>query len=111
MSTELQYLEGRKLCVVFCKLVDEDEHGKCTNEEDPKFQIKTMHGRANVIKNEYLECVSSEGGKFKIPPSAYDKIFPNDGTDILKDCEYFVMVKVSGMDLQFIDNGKLRIEN
>lgn len=99
MAVELNYLEGRRLCVVFCKLEEEDEKGKCTNMEDPKFQIKTMHGRANVLNNQYLECVTSEGGNFKIPPSAYDKIFPSDGTDILKDAEYFVMVKVSGMDL------------
>ena len=99
MAVDLKYLEGRKLCVVFCKLEEEDKHGKCTNMEEPKFQIKTMHGRANVINNKYVECISSEGGAFKIPPSAYDKIFPNDGTDLLKDCEYFVMVKVSGMEL------------
>ena len=99
MPPNIEYLEGKKFCVVFCKLEEEDKFGRCTNEEDPKFKIKTMHGRASIINNKYVDCMGVGDSKFRVPPSAYDKIFPNDGTDILQDCEFFVMVKVSGMEL------------
>ena len=99
MAANIAYLEGRTLCVVFCKLVDEDKHGMCTNMEEPKFQIKTMHGRASIHQGKFIDCIDAAGNTFRVPPSAYDRVFPSDGTDILKDAEFFVMVKVSGMDL------------
>ena len=99
MAKRLEYLEGKKFCVVFCKLEEEDKFGQCTNMEEPKFKIKVMHGRASIVENAYVECIDPNGTNFRIPPSAYERIFPSDGTDILKDAEYFVMVKVTGMEL------------
>ena len=92
MPQDLSYLEGTKMCVVFCQLKDEEEES--TKEQDEgSFRIKCLHGLGNIVDGKYLK-VEGDNGNFQVPPSAYNRIFPNDGTDLLEDCEYFVMVKI-----------------
>ena len=94
MALDLNYLEGRKVCVVFCQLKEEETFK--TNSENPEeagFRLKCLHGLGNIIDGKYLK-VEGPSGSFQVPPSAYKNIFPNDGTDLLEDSEYFVMVKI-----------------
>lgn len=93
MSVELGYLEGRKICIVFCQLKDEETFQKEDIPEEAGFKLKCLHGLGNIVDGKYLK-VEGPKGNFTIPPSAYKNIFPNDGTDILEDAEYFVMVKI-----------------
>ena len=93
-------VEGRKICVVFCKAENDGQvKEEVVEEESSKVQIRTMHGRGVLVENRFLKCVTPEGAEFAIPMSAHKNIYPSDGTEILKDSEYFVIVKVSGMDL------------
>jgi len=90
----LEYYEGRKFAVVFVKVVD---------EATSKVQLRTIHGRADVDRGA-LSVVAPEGGRFAVPHSALRNILPNDGTDILRDCEYYALVKVdSGIELETPD--------
>ena len=92
MPQDLSYLEGTKMCVVFCQLKEEVED-KAPEGEDGSFRIKCLHGLGNIVDGKYLK-VEGDNGSFQVPPSAYNRIYPNDGTDLLEDCEYFVMVKI-----------------
>ncbi|MEN9361644.1 MAG: hypothetical protein RL095_3179 [Verrucomicrobiota bacterium] len=98
MPRDLKYLEGRTICVVFCKLQNEDQYGRSQDEENARFDFKTLFGRASIVDPGYLEVIG-EGMTFRVPPSAYKHIYPNDGTDIIGKAEYFVMIKVSGIAL------------
>lgn len=91
MSIDLKHLEGRTFCIVFAK---HDEHAA----ETTPVQIKTMHGRANVMGPGRLQ-IENPKGAFLIPASALPHIMPGDETPMLRGAEYFVIVKVSGMDL------------
>jgi hypothetical protein len=57
-----------------------------------------MHGRASIDHRGALS-VEASGGSFTVPASAYNRVLPSDGTPILEEAEYFVMVRVSGMEL------------
>ncbi len=98
MSLNLKYLEGKTICIVFCKLQNEDAHGRSNDVENTDFDFKTLFGRASIVDPGYLEVIG-QGMTFRVPPSAYKHIFPNDGTDILGNAEFFVMVKVAGIEL------------
>ncbi len=93
----LQYLEGRRLCVVFVKEVPEDPH---------RAQVQCLQGRAK-LDNEGLRLVDPNGVQFPVPNSALNNVLPSDGTDILKDAEYFVMVKLH-KDIDFLDPNRPR---
>lgn len=97
--TQLHYLVGKKMCIVFCKLIGEEKLAKGEEPSEGQFQISTLHGRGLLTDKGDLRVEDNDGGGFTVPHSAYSNIHPSDGTDILKDAEYFVMVKVSGMDL------------
>ncbi len=90
---DLNYLEGKTICVVFCQL----KPGIIVDESDPdmvqNFNFQYLHGRANIINGKQLK-VENPNLSFIVPSSCYTRIFPNDGTDILGTAEYFVMVKV-----------------
>lgn len=79
----LDAYEGCKFCVVFVKVLD---------EKTQRFQVQTLHGRADVGRGK-LSVVGDGGVAFTVPHTALRNILANDGTDILKDCEYYVMVK------------------
>lgn len=83
MPPNLDYLEGRRFCVVFVKVLDiETEH----------VQLQCMRGRASVERGR-LSVVTAEGGMFTVPSSALPSVLPSDGTELLKDAEYFCLVK------------------
>ena len=68
MPVELYYLEGRKMCVVFCQLKDEETFK--SNQENPEeagFKLKCLHGRANILQGKYLKV---EGPQWQFPGSA-----------------------------------------
>ena len=92
---DLKYLEGKKMCVVFCQLQDEDQFQDENDMPDEgTFKIKCLHGRGNVFDNGKALRVEGDNGGFTVPASCYGRIYPSDGTDLLKDAEYFVMVKL-----------------
>ena len=80
----LREIEGRKFCVVFVKVVDEGTG---------RVQLQCLRGRANV-EGQRVSLVDTHGGKFTIPSIAVANILPSDGTPLLKDAEYFCLVKV-----------------
>lgn len=90
-SMNLKYLEGKKFCVVFVKQTDE-------NDPDSQISMKCLHGRANIDRHGKLNVEGPEFS-FPVPATASKQIMPSDGTPMLKDAEFFVMCKVSGMDL------------
>lgn len=90
MAGRFDYLEGRKLCVVFVQVVD---------ESSGRVRLQCMRGRANV-EGSRVSVVADNGCMFTIPSSAVGNILPSDGTELLKDAEYFCLVKTdSGIDL------------
>ena len=83
---DVNYLLGKKLCLVFAKHADEK-----TN----KVQMRCHYGIAFVEDGQKLYLIEEKSGaKIGIPSSAYNKILESDGTELLKDSEYFVIVKV-----------------
>ena len=88
---DLTYLEGKKFCVVFVK-ADDDEGNS------DKLELKCLHGRASIDRAGRLHVEHGEG-RFTVPSSSYPSIQESDATEILKDSQYFVMCKVSGMEL------------
>lgn len=66
---------------------------KVLNQDSGEVQLQTLHGRADVEAGK-LAVAGSDGLRFTVPHTALPNILPNDGTDILKDCEYYVLVKV-----------------
>ncbi|MCH2174656.1 MAG: hypothetical protein MK193_02890 [Lentisphaeria bacterium] len=82
----LQYLHGKKFCLVFMQ-----------GDDEKNIKLRTLHGRA-MIDTKGL-TVQHGGGAFAVPSSCYGNILESDGTDLLEDAEYYVICKVSGMDL------------
>lgn len=80
------YLEGRKFCVVFVKVLSEAGIEK-------KVQMRCLRGRASIERGR-VSVVTPEGAGFAVPGSALHRILPNDGTAMLKDAEYYVIVRV-----------------
>jgi hypothetical protein len=94
MPPKLDYLEGRKFCVVFVKVVD---------PATERVQLQCMRGRASVERGR-VSVVGSEGGMFTVPSSALPNILPSDGTPLLKDAEYFVLVRTDD-NIEFVPSG------
>ena len=89
MAYAIDHLEGRKLCVVFVKVVDP------TTE---RVQLQCFHGRGSVDRGR-LNVIDANGTVFPVPSSATGNVLPSDGTRILRDAEYFVLVKADkGID-------------
>jgi hypothetical protein len=91
MPADLKYLEGRRFCVVLIKLDDE-------TRPDGPFKMRCMHGRASIDHQGYL-TLEGESSSWKVPSACYSRILPSDGKKILEDAEYFVLCRVSGIDL------------
>ena len=86
----LNHLEGRRMCVVFVKVVD---------EAAGRVQLRVLHGRGSVEQGK-LTVIAASGVRFGVPHTALGNILPNDGTPMLKDAEYFVLVKAGdGIEL------------
>ena len=91
MPPKLDYLEGRKMCVVFVKVLD---------AATEKVQLQCLRGRASVEPGR-LHVVHAEGGMFTVPSSALPNILPSDGTPLLQDAEYFVLVRTDD-NIEFV---------
>ena len=85
MTQDYSYLEGRKFCIVFVKVLD---------YEKQRVQLQCFRGRASVEQNKVV-VFSDEGSVCPVPTSAMGNILPSDGTKILRDAEYFVLVRTS----------------
>lgn len=88
MPMDLDYLEGKRFCVVY---VQAEGDGATT------LNMKCVHGRANVEKGKLT--VENDRVSLPVPSSCYPMIQPNDGTAMLRDAEYFVVCRVEGMKL------------
>ncbi|MBP5639155.1 MAG: hypothetical protein J6X55_06735 [Victivallales bacterium] len=84
MPISLEKLEGRKFCVVFVKVID---------AASERVQLQCMRGRASVDRGR-VSCIDSNGQAFQLPSISINNILPSDGTPILKDAEYYCLVKV-----------------
>ncbi len=84
MNIPPEKLEGRKLCVVFVKVLD---------EASGKVQLQCLRGRANVERGR-VSVVDEKGFSFMIPGTASNQILPSDGTPLLRDAEFFCLVKL-----------------
>ena len=84
MNIPLERIEGRKLCVVFVKVLD---------EATGKVQLQCLRGRANVERGR-VSVVDEKGFSFTIPGTASNQILPSDGTPLLRDAEFFCLVKL-----------------
>ncbi len=82
---DLDYLHDKKFCIVFAKYVD---------ETTGKVQLRAHHGSAFVEDGKLSLIERDSGGVIAVPSSALNKVLPSDGSDLLKDSEYFVIVKV-----------------
>ncbi len=88
-----EYLEGRRFCVVFVKVLD---------HTSGRVQCRCMRGRAH-LEDGHLHLMAPQGSVFTVPASALPTIAPNDGTALLKDAEYYCMIKV-GDNIQLFDD-------
>ncbi len=81
---QLGNIEGRKFCVVFVKTLE---------GITGKVQLQCLRGRASVDRGR-VSVISDDGCTFTVPGTAVQNILPSDGTPLLKDAEYFCLVKV-----------------
>ncbi len=83
MASSFDYLEGRRFCVVFVKVLDPVHE---------RVALQCFRGRASIERGR-VNVVADSGGVFAVPGSALHNILPSDGSRILKDAEYFCLVK------------------
>lgn len=83
MVESFSYLEGKRFCVVFVQVPE---------DAPDKVRLQRLFGRASV-EGMKVTCVADNQTRFTVPASAMRNILPSDGTDILKDAEYYVLVK------------------
>ena len=84
MPDNVDYLEGKKFCVVFVKVVDPVKE---------RVQLQCFRGRASIERGK-LNVIDPQGAVFTVPGSAMGNILPNDGSKLLRDAEYFCLVKM-----------------
>ena len=85
MPIDLNYLQGKKFCLVLAQKFGEDPS---------KAKLRTMHGRADFSREGVLSVVSDSNEKFAVPASCYNQILQSDGTELLQDAEYYVICHV-----------------
>ena len=66
---------------------------KVLDEAAGRMQFQCFRGRADIRRGGRLHVVAAGGGEFQVPGSAYGMIQPNDGTEMLGDADYFVLVR------------------
>ncbi len=97
MASSLDYLEGKKLCVVFVKVLE---------PSTGRVQCRALRGRA-AINQGHLDVMTAKGAIFTVPSSAYPTVAQNDGTKLLGDADYFCLVKVDpNIDLEHGGHGE-----
>ena len=80
----LGHLDGARFCMVRMTVLD---------EKLQKASLLPIHGTAKVLPDRLL-VVESSGTEHVVPDSAIPSILPSDGTEILKDADHFVIVKI-----------------
>lgn len=83
----LSYLDGVRFCLVHMMVLD---------QETQNVRLIPIHGIAKVLSDR-LVVVEPSGTEHVVPDSALPSILPSDGTDILKDAEHYVIVKIAEM--------------
>jgi hypothetical protein len=87
MNETLQKLDGvhgSKFCLVWMEVIDPDSE---------KVKLTPVYGTARILPDR-LVVEETNGKQQVVPDSALPSVYPSDGTDILKDSEYYVIVKV-----------------
>lgn len=84
MPYGFDYLAGRKFCVVFVKVTDPVRE---------RVALQCFRGRVSLERGR-VNVVDVNGGVFTLPGTAMNNILPSDGSSILKDAEYYCLVKV-----------------
>jgi hypothetical protein len=84
MAVPLKRLEGRKFCVVFVKLLD---------AATERVQLQCLRGRASVDRGK-VSVYNEHGAVFTLPSVSLKNIMPSDGSELLRDAEYFCFVRV-----------------
>lgn len=84
---DVAYLDGVRFCLVMMTVLD-------TVMQNVK--LTPVHGIAKVLSDR-LVVVEDDGREHVVPDSAFGAIHKSDGTDILKDAMYYVIVKVGSM--------------
>jgi hypothetical protein len=83
----IEYLDGVRFCLVMMQVLD-------ATSQDVK--LTPVYGQAKVL-DDRLVLVEDSGQEHVVPESALGSVLPSDGNDILKDSEYYVIVKVGGV--------------
>jgi hypothetical protein len=81
---QLNHLDGTRFCLVCMNVL---------NEATQEVKLTPIHGLAKVMPD-CLVVVEPSGNRHAIPESALPSILPSDGTAILEDAEYYVIVKI-----------------
>ena len=84
MTERLKYLEGRPFCIVRMRVLD---------LATEKVELVPIHGVAKVLPDSVV-VEEDTGEQHMVPHSALESIYPSDGTELLKDAEHFVIVKI-----------------
>jgi hypothetical protein len=84
---ELKHLDGTRFCIVLMTVLD------ATTQ---KVKLTPIHGVAKVLPDRLL-VEESSGSLHSVPDSALPSILPSDGAELLKDAEYYVIVKIASV--------------
>ena len=78
------YLQGAAFCIVYMTVLD---------AEKQEVQLDPFHGTSRVLADRIL-VADDEGRTSVIPDCALGNIHPSDGNAVLKEADYYVIVKV-----------------
>ena len=82
-----RHLDGTPFCMVQMLVLD---------AATQNVKLTPIHGHAKVFSDR-LVVVEADGSQHVVPDSALGSILPSDGTDLLKDAEHYVIVKIADM--------------
>jgi hypothetical protein len=87
MLQELNNLEGTRFCLVQMIVLDQDTQ---------RVKLVPIHGVAKILPDR-LVVEEPSGSQHVVPDSALPSILPSDGTELLKDAEHYVIVKIASV--------------
>ena len=83
----LSYLDETRFCLISMTVLD---------EKTRKVNLTPIHGTAKVLPDR-LVVVEPSGTQHVVPDSALPSILPSDGTELLKDADHYVIVKIGAL--------------
>lgn len=86
----LGYLDGVRFCLVRMTVLDKAMH---------EVKLSPIHGTAKLLTDR-LVVVEPSGTQHVIPDSAIPSILPSDGTELLRDAEHYVIVKMGTLQVE-----------